>query len=68
MYTETQNVPRDSFVELKAFMTAGMPGANMDDANGEKKVIDATIATTTPFRQRAQLRGFRGSCSPSQPT
>jgi hypothetical protein len=48
-------------------MTEGIPGANMDDARGAKKVIPDIILTTTPFLQSGQLRGFIGSSSPSQP-
>ena len=60
-------MPSDSFVVLKDFITEGIPGANMEEARGEKKVIAEIIATTTPFRHNAQLRGFIGSSSPSHP-
>jgi len=67
MYTDTQKVPRDSFVSWKSAKTEGMPGANIDEARGEKNVIAAIIPTTTPFRHNGQFRGFSGSFSPSQP-
>lgn len=45
-----------------------MPGANVDEASGEKKVIAETSPIATAFLHNAQFRGFNGSFSPSQPT
>jgi hypothetical protein len=45
-------------VVLKSFMTLGIPGANMDDARGEKNVIAEMIPMTTPFLHLGQFRGF----------
>jgi hypothetical protein len=36
-------------VLLKSAITLGIPGANIDDARGEKKVIAEIIPMTTPF-------------------
>jgi len=42
-------------VELKVFMTEGMPGANIDEASGETKVIAETNPITTTFLHNAQF-------------
>ena len=52
---------------LKSVMTVGIPGANMEEARGEKKVMAEIMPTTTPFLHSAQFLGFAGSCSPSHP-
>jgi hypothetical protein len=48
-------------------MTEGIPGANIDEASGEKKVIAETNPITMTFLHNFQLRGFKGSFSPSHP-
>jgi hypothetical protein len=63
-----QNDPSDEFVELKSLITLGIPGANIEDARGEKNVIAEIIPTTTPFLHIGQFLGFIWSWSPSQPT
>ena len=45
-----------------------MPGAKIEDAKGERKVIAATSPNSNHLRESGKLRGFLGSSCESQPT
>ena len=49
MYTDTTNVAKDGLLVSKSLRTCGMPGANMDEASGTMKVINARTSMLARF-------------------
>ena len=55
-YTETMNPPSISSVESNSRMMSGTPGANMELANGVRKVMAETNVTAPHFFKDGQLK------------